>query len=563
MAYVANVKVLPQNALSLSGSHIEISGSTHLSGNLTVNGEITAEKLIVNETVQDRTVIYSSGSVKIGDEASGIGEDKHQISGSLYMTGSEVKFSVPSGNSLQLNGGHFVGDGRGLTDLSSSNLVHTGDGAKLLISKTDGTFALNSLGGGAGVSFSENAENGTVTINVAATGIGALTKVGGNNLSGTQAYDAEGNAVNDIINSGSIRLHGQALSLHQLATDGLIVRHNGAALARSVEVSGGANEGNVVQVVNGDGVAGNIAIAVHATSGSAANTLVVRDPNGDFEARNVELTELTASAATITNLTATNLTFTNVSATSVDADSLTGSMALDVSTSESYLKGADAAGQLLIGNATSGKFELNTLDVNGQASQNSNIVLTNGNGTVDISLGLNLQGLTTVTASHLTASASVKSAQLTASSGLVTTLNSDLINVSGINAKVTGSAMIVDGSQLSGSSVLAREKLDAQGAVYLKIRTVNSSSDSGSPTASGTDYMLDCDASAPSGGAFTLALPSASGMTGRTFVIKKSDSSENPVTISGGNIDGNAQFILNGPYQSINVTSNGGKWLVH
>jgi hypothetical protein len=65
----------------------------------------------------------------------------------------------------------------------------------------------------------------------------------------------------------------------------------------------------------------------------------------------------------------------------------------------------------------------------------------------------------------------------------------------------------------------------------------------------------------------TVTLPSAdpSGLSkGRLLVVKKSDSSENTVTVSGS-IDGESFFQLNGPQQSITLvaTDTGGtSWIV-
>lgn len=534
MAYVANVKVLPQNALSLSGSRLELTGSTSIDGHLTVDGEITAQKLIIEETIN--TVVYSSGSVKLGDAPGGAQEDKHQISGSVYMSGSEAVFTLPNAASyLQVVGGHFKGDGRGLTKLSSSNLVHTDTGAKLLISKDDGTFNLAALQGGSGVSFDNSSANGTVKIEISAEQIGAVTKISGSN--GIAAYDWTGSLTgpNGIENSGSLRLVGQAAALHNLDTSGLIARTGaGTVDARTIKVSNGSS---VLSVTNGDGILGDPTLSLTSASANTAGALVVRDANGDFAANEITVTSLSASSLTGT----------------LDVSSATGNQ----------LAGATEAGQLLIGHATNGTFQvtLPTANATAGASGNDNIVLGLGDGTLDVSLSKNLKGLTSVSASYLTASVAVKAAQLTASSGLITTVNAQLVSVSGGSATVTGSAMTVDGQYLSGSGVLVREKFQNNGAMYLKIRTLTSSS-SGPVAVAADDYMLSCNAAAD---AFTITLPNAntSGMQGRTFVVKKSDITSKAVTVSSNNIDGGTLFLLNGPYQAVNFTSDGGKWLVH
>ena len=551
MAYVANVKVLPQNALSLSGSHLELTGSTELKGNLTVDGEITAQKLIIEETVN--TVVYSSGSVKLGDAPGGAQEDQHQISGSVHMSGSDAKFKVV--NSLEVIDGTFKGDGSDLTDLKSAELTHVGSGTELLIAKSDGTFNLATLTGGPGVSFqSSNATNGTIQIDISADEIGAITKITGSDVHGIGAYDWAGNlasAPDGIVNSGSLRLIGQALALHQLATSGLIARTGaGTVAAREVEVSSGTS---VLSVTNGDGIAGNPTLDLVSASANTAEALVVRDASGDFAAGTVTVTHLTAS--TLVSASAIYTPSMNadtaavageLTAQSVDATSLTGSLNVNQAQGGNELEGATAAGQLLIGNATSGEFDVASLGSNANGSQNSNIVVTTADGALDISLGVDLEGLTSVSAS-----AGISAGTLTATN----------LTIEGGNSKVTGSTMTVDGQFVSASNVLVRDKFQNTGAMYLKIRTLTSSS-SGPIAVAADDYMLSCNAAAD---AFTITLPSAStsGMQGRTFVVKKSDITSKAVTVSSNNIDGGSSFVLNGPYQAINFTSDGGKWLVH
>jgi len=66
-----------------------------------------------------------------------------------------------------------------------------------------------------------------------------------------------------------------------------------------------------------------------------------------------------------------------------------------------------------------------------------------------------------------------------------------------------------------------------------------------------------------SGGAITITLPTAVGFTGKTFTIKKTDSSGNAVTIgttSSQTIDGSTTFPINVQYRAINVVSDGSNW---
>lgn len=76
----------------------------------------------------------------------------------------------------------------------------------------------------------------------------------------------------------------------------------------------------------------------------------------------------------------------------------------------------------------------------------------------------------------------------------------------------------------------------------------------------GTDKVITCDAS---GGAFTITLPAASGNTGVTFMIKKTDSSVNTVSVSSSDtIDGLTSQSIATQYQAITVVSNGTVWWI-
>lgn len=67
------------------------------------------------------------------------------------------------------------------------------------------------------------------------------------------------------------------------------------------------------------------------------------------------------------------------------------------------------------------------------------------------------------------------------------------------------------------------------------------------------------------GGAFTMNLPSAIEMAGRTFTIKKIDSSINAVTVDGDGsetIDGATTYALVTQYKYVTVQSDGANWVV-
>ena len=84
-----------------------------------------------------------------------------------------------------------------------------------------------------------------------------------------------------------------------------------------------------------------------------------------------------------------------------------------------------------------------------------------------------------------------------------------------------------------------------------------------------TNYSLtlvDCTVLGNAGaGSITFTLPSASALTGKTYTIKKIDSSANAVnivTIGSQIIDGAANFALTNEWQYITVQSDGLNWLI-
>ena len=72
-----------------------------------------------------------------------------------------------------------------------------------------------------------------------------------------------------------------------------------------------------------------------------------------------------------------------------------------------------------------------------------------------------------------------------------------------------------------------------------------------------TDYIVDC----PSG-TFTVTLPTAVDITGRTFTIKNSGVGTITVgTTSSQTIDGTTTKSLSTQYQTLTVVSNGANWI--
>jgi len=91
----------------------------------------------------------------------------------------------------------------------------------------------------------------------------------------------------------------------------------------------------------------------------------------------------------------------------------------------------------------------------------------------------------------------------------------------------------------------------------------SSNSASGNTTLTQTDGINVTLVNATSG-AVTITLPSAVS-NAASFIIKKTDSSTNAVTIDGYStetIDGSTTYILNDQYNYVELVSNGTNWVV-
>lgn len=94
------------------------------------------------------------------------------------------------------------------------------------------------------------------------------------------------------------------------------------------------------------------------------------------------------------------------------------------------------------------------------------------------------------------------------------------------------------------------------------IRTVASKTFADTPYSAsvGEDVIVDA-----SGGDVTVNLPAASGNSGQTILVKKTDSSVNTVTIDGNGtetIDGNLTLVISNQYDSYELVSDGSGWYV-
>jgi len=194
MANIANVKVKQGNILSLSGSSVEITGSTKVGGDLSVQGAISASVLTISETIVSSSVIYHSGSTRFGDNGGpGLAMDVHQFTGSVNISGSSHSLTGPLSIVGNVSGttftGSFSGDGSQITGLNLSG------------------FAVTSLTAGANLSAS--ASTGAVTVVLTSSITGGLTNLTASNISASLLKAATLSASAAEF-SGSVLIYGTA-----------------------------------------------------------------------------------------------------------------------------------------------------------------------------------------------------------------------------------------------------------------------------------------------------------------------------------------------------------------
>lgn len=90
--------------------------------------------------------------------------------------------------------------------------------------------------------------------------------------------------------------------------------------------------------------------------------------------------------------------------------------------------------------------------------------------------------------------------------------------------------------------------------------TYSTTSKTGNYTVTASDFAVLCDAS---GGAFTITLPAASTVPNQKFLIKKTDSSLNGVTVSSAsNIDTTTSYVIKYQSDTLEVVSDGTQYLI-
>ena len=127
--------------------------------------------------------------------------------------------------------------------------------------------------------------------------------------------------------------------------------------------------------------------------------------------------------------------------------------------------------------------------------------------------------------------------------------------VIGANATVTTSNTI----QLGNNSIT---KVVTSGTIKSNGLISNLASKTSAYTITNLDEIITADATSA---AFTITLPTAVGVTGQTFTIKRINSGSNAVTVgatSSQTIDGSTTYSLSAQYKYVKVVSDGSNWII-
>lgn len=130
--------------------------------------------------------------------------------------------------------------------------------------------------------------------------------------------------------------------------------------------------------------------------------------------------------------------------------------------------------------------------------------------------------------------------------------------ITGSSAGTRVEGLNVSSSQnvYAGGSTAAHSKLQSAGAIATPYAAKTAAY-----TLTATDSVIAADAT---GGAFTLTLPTAVGITGREYKIMRTNSGANAVTIDGNGaetINGAATYSLSAQWQGVTLVSTGAAWL--
>lgn len=409
----------------------------------------------------------------------------------------------------------------------------------------------------------------------------AIQKLAGSNT-GTNTGDVSLTAVGAVPNANGASLSGQALTLQPAD-----------ATNPGLMTAGPQNLGGLKLFNDGLAVLGpmlmyqednNTATGTAATIGETNNPVVVLQDSGLLSVTGIQNASGDAKFIVLTNSVGSSITVLNNAGT-LSERILTGTGGdLTLAANASiilYYNGADAKWYVVggSGGGSSGAISL---------TAGENLVLGDA---VYVSIGAGDGGRTAGRAYKLDATNDnrmefIGIVQSAASVGNPVTIQQagQLTGLSGLSTgePVYASVTVPGGNQSSapvasgqwiiqlGIAVNATTMSinSAGSAVAVKISSngigpyLSTSSKTANYTATANDDVLLCDASSAS---FTITLPAASSLPGKTYHVKKTDSSVNTITLDGNaseTIDGLLTQVIATQYQTISIVNNGSNWSI-
>ena len=202
-------------------------------------------------------------------------------------------------------------------------------------------------------------------------------------------------------------------------------------------------------------------------------------------------------------------------------------------------------------------FQLNINNQSSGASASSDVVATadNGNETTNyVDLGINSSGNT----SGSMGNADDAYLYTTGNNFVMGTANpgTSLIFLTGGTSEATNQRMVITGTGNVGiNNVAPNSTLQVTGSLAMSVTTKTANA-----TVAPIDFTVLCNNTT---GPITITLPTAAGIGGRMYIIKKTSAAGNNVTVvcnGAQTIDGNATYLLTNQYSSIMIQSDGVNW---
>lgn len=287
---------------------LDVSGDVNITGNFRVNGTpLTGTGTVTSVSAGNGmsfTTITGSGSVTLGIPSTLTSSTTNSVSGTTHSHAITTQLPSSSTAGVMLHSGsktsggfyggataptnttrtnydgylyatRFYGDGSQLTGITATAYSGTlpianggtgsttAAGARTNLGATTLGSNLFTIANPSAITFPRfNADNSVSALNASDFRIA----IGAGTGSGTVTSIATGNGITGgtITSTGTLGLTGQALALHNLATNGLIARTgSGTVSARTLTASG-----NGISVSNGDGVSGNPTVSLSIGTGA-------------------------------------------------------------------------------------------------------------------------------------------------------------------------------------------------------------------------------------------------------------------------------------------------------